>query len=265
MPGAMQIVTDKVKEAADRIATLNNEIEDGFDSVSNAISRLKNVWGSASETNAATSAFDCFAQIEQKYRDARRGEVEQVVGFLNSVATGYEIVEDQNKRLAIEYNPLERYIGQRLGAVTDASGKPVGTYSAAEGNLSDQIGLAGQCTWYAYGRFAEVTGIKLYTAMHAKYWLANNRDDNRLKIYEGINSIREHSIVVYNSGDFGHVAFIEGVVRDSNGNPLYVYLTEANGANDDKKHSVSSMDGVLQKIPWETFIEKPITGYITAA
>lgn len=125
-------------------------------------------------------------------------------------------------------------------------------------NMSYAGGFKGECTWYAYGRFMEVTGISLNSARHAKTWLDNNAGDNRVKITYGWENIQSPAIAVNESGAYGHVMFIEGVEYNADGTPAYVYLTEAN-------NSAVKPDGILQKLTYDQFKGKGISGYITAA
>jgi len=133
---------------------------------------------------------------------------------------------------------------------------------APEGNISARAGYAGQCTWYTYGRFYEVTGIQLETALHAKYWLVKNEEDERLNILYGESNIAYPAIAVSTTGAYGHVLFIE-YVSMKDGKPENVYFTECNwdrnGQYDEGK------DAVLLRLPVDLFISfrKP-DGYITA-
>lgn len=134
-----------------------------------------------------------------------------------------------------------------------------GEFYTSNRNISYKWGYHGQCTWYAYGRFMEVTGIALNSAKDAKTWLVNNANDSRVKITYGWENIQWPAIAVSESGGggHGHVMFIEGVEYNTDGTPVNVYLTEAN--------TNVKPDGILQKLPYNEFKNKRISGYITAA
>lgn len=131
-----------------------------------------------------------------------------------------------------------------------------------EGNISARAGYAGQCTWYAYGRFYEVTGIPLETALHAKYWLTRNKEDPRLTILYGENSITYPAIAVSTEGAYGHVMFIE-YVSMKDGQPENVYFTECNW--DGNGIYDEGTDAVLLRLPFDLFVRfRTPDGYIKA-
>ena len=92
-----------------------------------------------------------------------------------------------------------------------------------------------QCTWYAWGRFAEVTGCKLPNLGNAYQWYDNAPAENKSQ------TLQEHSIIVIDrngySPYFGHVVYIEaitdGVVYVSEGN--YDGYGNANGFHEGTK------------------------------
>ncbi len=130
----------------------------------------------------------------------------------------------------------------------------------SSGNISARGGYYGQCTWYALGRFREVTGIDLKTAPHAKYWLAYNANDSRVRILKGANQIVAQSIAVRESGSYGHVMFIEHVTYQ-NGRPAYVYFTECN--SDGNGRYDAGKDCILQRMTYSDFVnKKKPAGYI---
>ncbi len=136
-------------------------------------------------------------------------------------------------------------------------------------------GWLGQCTWYATGRSKEVHGMSIGNPNYfgaIKDWVDNAK---RVDIYtpsgyspmdfslvEGINDPNEiyaGAVVTYSntlsSTGADHVAFVEYVERDSDGNPTYVYFTDANGVEtlnqDQYDHGY---DGQVQKVTMEEFI-----------
>lgn len=130
------------------------------------------------------------------------------------------------------------------------------------GNISYTGGYKGQCTWYAYGRFYELTGINLKSALHAKYWLSANASDGRVKVLYGAGNIQSKAIAVRTSGTWGHVMFIEDVVFE-NGAPKWVYFTECNA--DANGVYNSGKDAILQKLSYDQFVaQKKPAGYIIA-
>lgn len=137
----------------------------------------------------------------------------------------------------------------------------IGSYFYKSGNLS-YPNYTGQCTWYAFGRFYEVCGIKLKTARHAQYWLNDNAGNPQVSVIRGGSNIREKSIAVRTTGPYGHVMFIEHVAY-SGGVPQYVYFTECNtdgnGRYDPGKYCI------LKKLSYSAFLsQKNPVGYITA-
>ncbi len=133
---------------------------------------------------------------------------------------------------------------------------------APEGNISAQAGYAGQCTWYAYGRFYEVTGIQLASALHAKFWLSMNDRDERLDVVYGKNKITYPAIAVSTAGAYGHVMFIE-YVSMKDGQIENVYFTECNW--DGNGQYDEGRDAVLLRLPFDLFIRfRTPDGYITA-
>lgn len=73
----------------------------------------------------------------------------------------------------------------------------------------------GQCTWYAWGRALEKTGVKLSHRGHAKTWISGST-----------STPRANSVAVWTNGTYGHVAFVE-TVKDGK-----IYISEYNrGSN----------------------------------
>ncbi len=108
----------------------------------------------------------------------------------------------------------------------------------------------GQCTWYAGGRFYEVHGINLSIYGKAKTWIDKSRYAPK-----------------YDESLAGHVCFIEYVERDTDGTPLNIYYTDANGKHDTEKNVYTPYcDGAVVKEDYETCKGSKhlkLIGYIT--
>ncbi len=129
-------------------------------------------------------------------------------------------------------------------------------------NISYKGGYKGQCTWYAYGRFYETTGVKLGTARHAKNWLSDNASNSQVAVTYGASEIKPKSIAVRTSGNYGHVMFIENVTY-SNGVPEYVYYTECNADGNGAYNP--GTDCIVKKLSYSDFVsKKKPAGYISA-
>lgn len=156
---------------------------------------------------------------------------------------------------------LESKVGTRLTDLDGEKKENVNYFSSR--NISFQGGYVGQCTWYAYGRFMEVTGIALNSARNANTWLYNNADDIRVQVIRGAENIRYPAIAVSETGEYGHVMFVEGVEYNADGTPATVYFTESNANGD---HKLDATDGILKKLSYQEFCnEKKVAGYITPA
>lgn len=150
---------------------------------------------------------------------------------------------------------------------------------ATPGNIKDENGYTehyqkkfspGQCTWYAYGRFYEDTGIELSMTEYtdAKLWL-NKCNDDRVNVIRDPYAIVPNSIAVdhktTNSNHAGHVLYVEHVTYDENGTPVEVYFTECNW--DSNETFNPGVDGIVKKLSFKNFIkrgEHAILGYIAA-
>ncbi len=148
----------------------------------------------------------------------------------------------------------------------EQTGKTIADISSAhytqEGNISALAGYTGQCTWYAYGRFSEVTGIRLDTALHAKFWLSMNDQDPRLEVFYGEEKIAFPSIAVSVSGAYGHVMFVE-YVSMKDGDIDMVYFTECNA--DGNGRYDAGKDAVVLRLPYDLFVKyRTPAGYICA-
>ena len=68
-------------------------------------------------------------------------------------------------------------------------------------------GFKGECTWYAWGRAYEKTGIQLGYRGNANSWIS-----------QAVSTPRANSVVVWTGGHSGHVAFVEAY----DGNTIYI-------------------------------------------
>ena len=129
----------------------------------------------------------------------------------------------------------------------------------------------GQCTWYAGGRFYEVHGINLSIYGKAKTWIDKSRWDDNVQVITDISAVPEQSVAIYapkyDESLAGHVCFIEYVERDTDGTPLNIYYTDANGKHDTEKNVYTPYcDGAVVKEDYETFKGSKhlkLIGYIT--
>ncbi|MFV0381968.1 MAG: CHAP domain-containing protein [Breznakia sp.] len=89
-------------------------------------------------------------------------------------------------------------------------------------NIFSNVSLTGQCTWFVLGRAAEVNGTWVRNSMptgHAQTWYTTAAN-NGLPVGK---SPATNSIIIWGSGQFGHVAFVEsynanGTITISEGN-----------------------------------------------
>lgn len=88
-------------------------------------------------------------------------------------------------------------------------------------NVISNVNLTGQCTWYCFGRASEVNGSHLRGKLptgNAQNWYSQ-ASAKGLAVGQ---SPRTNAIIVWGSGQFGHVAFVEsygdGIITISEGN-----------------------------------------------
>ncbi len=135
--------------------------------------------------------------------------------------------------------------------------------------------IFGQCTWYATGRFKEVTGIDATKTPNDFMFnsLTNWVSEAATGKYPAIKGITDSKSIVANSIAVWstHVVFIEYVERDSNGNPTKVYFTEANFHDNAHTKGVyyPDYDGKVEKLSFTDFVKHcgnsdPLLGYIAA-
>ena len=76
-----------------------------------------------------------------------------------------------------------------------------------------------------------MNGVELPTIGYAKDWLMAPLVSDKVDVCLDVNAVPEHSIAVYapkaDSRLKGHVVFVEYVERDTKGNPVNVYYTDA--------------------------------------
>ncbi len=159
-------------------------------------------------------------------------------------------------------NPTtEPEVGATLGTIYDANGSMTEPY---------KINNIGQCTGYARARFLECHGITLPHFGNAKYWVANHKNSEDVKIE---NEISIGAIAIFEpTAEFstmaGHVEFIEYLERDENGNVTAVYFSDSNGANDIQKGVWNDgVDGVVKKVTLKEFENQyglKLLGYMVA-
>ena len=158
--------------------------------------------------------------------------------------------------------PAEGSIPAKIEAI-DANGKEIFTENY-------RIGYAGQCTWYAKGRFREVNGVELPTIGYAKDWLMAPLVSDKVDVCLDVNAVPEYSIAVYapktDNSLKGHVVFVEYVERDKDGNPVNIYYTDANGKHDTEKNKYTKgCDGQVIKESFQEFRENrylKLVGYV---
>lgn len=114
------------------------------------------------------------------------------------------------------------------------------------------LSVLGQCTWYAHGRFKEVTGIgveKYYSAF------ASDGEQNGLKVVTEASQIQAPAVAVFER----HVVFVEYVSYDANGNPTEIYFSEANHGNDLTGQPYRyGIDGQVKKMSLTSFINRSV-------
>ena len=171
-----------------------------------------------------------------------------VILFLFILFVFVKIAFPQKPLVNLSETQCEKMIGKTLALKNKPYYRSENIYSGV---------YTGQCTWYAHGRFREVTGISLGNKADAKWWLNAQRDNPKVSIVDGADNITSPAIAVSVLGRFGHVVFIEHVVRNEQGDPITVYFTECNGGG---------KNWVLKKVSYAQFASnmRPV-GYIIPA
>lgn len=155
--------------------------------------------------------------------------------------------DEATQTICISSDNWDAKVGTTVAKIQNADGSFTDDYG--KNNLSYQGGYTGQCTWYAYGRFLELTGIALNSAPTARDWLNKNKNDPRVKI---VSDICPKSIAVRTSGTSGHVMIIENVIYNEDGSPETVYFTECN--MDINGTYNAGTDCVVEKMSYADFI-----------
>ncbi len=112
------------------------------------------------------------------------------------------------------------------------------------------LSVLGQCTWYAHGRFKEVTGLDV-----EKYYSAftSGVKQDGLKVVTDTSKIQAPAVAVFDK----HVVFIEYVTYDANGNPSEIYYSEANHNNSLTGQPYRyGVDGAVKKLSLSAFVSK---------
>lgn len=187
----------------------------------------------------------------------KKGNKIDITSSSSSVSTDNKALASTNTSDAVLKN-WNANVGKTIANIKE--GKSYTKWYGSK-NISAKAGYTGECTWYAYGRFYETTGIALKYANNAKRWLKDNANDNRVKILKGANKIVPQCIAVDTSGTYGHVMFIEYVEYNAKGNPQTVFFTESNW-DCNSTYNVGK-DCVVKKLSYSQFVaQRGPDGYI---
>lgn len=104
-----------------------------------------------------------------------------------------------------------------------------GAYEAGI-NIYAMSDLYGQCTWYAWGRAYELTGVKLPCRNDAKTWYSVASNNGYLV---GADPV-ENAIAVWSKRKYGHVAYVEAV----NGNNVIISESNWKKTTSDNQYSL---------------------------
>ena len=128
-----------------------------------------------------------------------------------------------------------------------------------------------QCTWYAHGRALQIltnAGMSLDAAksnlrpMHgdAGEWYDQNENFSSSM---NVNEPRQGAIIVWQQADYwGHVAVIEKVNTDANGNPVSVDISEGNNQGRQCTTRTVTMDYVKRHSGGRRGVDYTFKGYI---
>lgn len=97
MSGRIKIDTDRVSATANRISTINKQIDAEFERLETAIRRLNSSWNS----RASENVIGRFYSIQNTFKDSRYRVMKDYCGFLqHQVSAGYNGAETSNTSLA---------------------------------------------------------------------------------------------------------------------------------------------------------------------
>lgn len=198
------------------------------------------------------------AEMAERERKATEKKAEEESNLVEKPAPDPNVViySDTNKPI----------VGATPGHILkDPNGSGVDNFAG-----SYRSGSIGQCAWYAEARFYEVHNMEvdsMFGIGAIQDWLINAYKFDEIEAITDKTDVRSLSIATYappKGKEIGHVVFVEYVEKDTNGNPIYVYITEANGGNTLNKGEFDpGYDGIVQKISYDEFISKPtLLGYI---
>jgi len=141
-----------------------------------------------------------------------------------------------------------------------------------------RAGPFGTCAWYAMNRLIEKTDVFSDSDEYRGFFtnggwldLAELKYPGKLKTIRDPNGVTDNSIAYYQGVKCpDHVLFVEHVARDPDGQPLFVYFTEANTKDDCVYHP--GIDCIVKKLSMHDFLRRGgkesyqyVIGYITAA
>jgi len=179
-----------------------------------------------------------------------------------------ETTTEQQRNVVIYSDDNKPVVGETPGNIlkdpNNSDHKSVDSFTDAY-----RGGSKGQCTWYAMCRFYEVNNIKIYLFSLGSYseTLENAKKYNELKVIADIDAIEGNTIALFipkdSSRKIGHMVYVEYVERDSDGKPINVYFTEANGPNTLNRNEFDlGYDGVVQKATFNEFINRSQVNYL---
>jgi len=112
----------------------------------------------------------------------------------------------------------DRWLTERVSPVSKSYTPNLNNPVYSNENPFYRSGYWGQCTWFAWGRAAEVTGNRGLPTKNAKEWW-----DIAQKNFKTGQVPKRNSIIVWGAGKYGHVAYVEDVLDNGN-----IVLNEAN-------------------------------------
>lgn len=244
--GGLNFKSASTAEIKKNLTTLAGRVE----RYKNGMCSMKNALGRAISLYEKTEKEVCGYAIGTPVSNSHGADEESGRTIDEESTAPSESITENNNAQSESIAYLNEHVGSVIANIE-------GDCYCSNRNMSYASGYKGQCTWYAYGRFMEVTGIAFNTAHRAKRWLNDNVGDSRVNISHGVENISSPAVAVNTESEFGHVLFVEGVEYNADGTPANVYITEANYRG--------VQDGILQKLSYEEFMKRGVVGYITAA